>query len=183
MSEANSVINHTKNWINDVVVGLNFCPFASKEVRRGTIHFEVISEAELAIALESLSNAFLQLDENKSIETTLIIFPHGFASFDDYLELIAFAEDLLVEMEYEGVYQIASFHPDYLFAGSSEEDPANYTNRSPYPMLHVLREESLSAAIDSHPDTDSIPERNIELARKMGLKQMMVLREACFKTI
>ena len=76
MSEANSVINHTKNWINDVVVGLNFCPFASKEVRRGTIHFEVISEAELAIALESLSNAFLQLDENKSIETTLIIFPH-----------------------------------------------------------------------------------------------------------
>ena len=183
MSEANSVINHTKKWINDVVVGLNFCPFASKEVRLGTIHFEVIPEVELAIALESLSIAFLQLDENKSIETTLIIFPPGFASFDDYLELIAFAEDLLVEMEYEGVYQIASFHPDYLFAGSSEEDPANYTNRSPYPMLHVLREESLSAAIDSHPDTDSIPERNIELARKMGLKQMMVLREACFKTI
>ncbi|HRH67106.1 MAG TPA: DUF1415 domain-containing protein [Bacteroidia bacterium] len=180
MKATDQIIRQTKKWITDVVVGLNFCPFAAKELRRGTIHFEVILGADVEGSLESLGRAFVQLDEQEAIETTLLVFPDAYSAFDEYLDLVHVAEALLLEMGYEGIYQIASFHPDYLFEGSTEDDPANYTNRSPYPMLHLLREQSLSAAIDSYPGAENIPQRNIEQARKMGLMQMKVLRDACF---
>ena len=90
-----------------------------------------------------------------------------------YLDLVEMAEDLIEEEDYEGVYQVASFHPDYLFAGSDSEDPANYTNRSPYPMLHLLREESIEKALEHYSgDPDEIPERNIRFAREKGLAYM-----------
>ena len=180
MTDKEEVIRHTMNWVSQIVVGLNFCPFAAKEVRRGSIHYDTIETDDVEKSLELVAQAFAQLDKNEQIETTLLIFPESLQDFNDYLHFVELTESLLEEMNYEGVYQVASFHPNYLFQGSDQDDPANYTNRSPYPMLHLLRESSLSAAIDSFPDVDGIPERNIELARKKGLAQMKALWAACF---
>jgi hypothetical protein len=172
------IINQTKKWIADVVVGCNFCPFAQREVKRESIFFEVLAGSEEDV-LNELTAAFLKMDAQPTIETMFLLLPQDFTSFDDYLNLVAEADLLVEESGYEGVYQVASFHPDYLFEGSSSKDAANYTNRSPYPMLHILREESVSRAVDSYPDTESIPENNIEFARKKGLAYMQSLRAAC----
>lgn len=175
-----TIIAQTKNWIIDVVVGCNFCPFASRVMKDDNIHYEVIEKADMATSLESLAQSFTKLDVHQNIETLFLIFPDTFTFFDDYLHLVELSETLLEKQGYEGVYQVASFHPEYLFEGSSADDPANYTNRSVYPMLQLLREESVSHAIDSYPGTEKIPEINIKYARHKGLLYMQVLRQACF---
>ena len=177
MNEA--IINQTKKWITDVVVGCNFCPFAGREVKRGSIVYEVAHSADKQEVLEKLATMMQQLDEDDSVETSLLILPKGFEEFENYLSLLEFAEELIEEEDYEGVYQVASFHPGYMFAGSNEVDPSNYTNRSPYPMLHLLREESVTRAIDSHPDIDSVPEQNIAFTKEKGLQYMQQLLAAC----
>ena len=119
------------------------------------------------------------LDGDGERETSFLLFANDFASFTEYLQLVKNAEQLLVQLNYEGIYQLASFHPDYCFAGSDENDPANYTNRSPYPMLHILREESITKALENFPDPESIPENNVQYARQKGLRYMQLLRAGC----
>ncbi len=172
----------TKKWNRDVIVGCNFCPFAAPVLKAGRIAFEVIETADMKTALQALATAFAQLDKEEATETMLLIFPDSFESFDGYLTLIDLSETLLADAGYEGVYQIASFHPEYLFSGSGGDDPANFTNRSPYPMLHILREESVSRAVDAYPGTEKIPERNIKFAQQKGFAHMQLLWQACFKT-
>lgn len=169
------IIAQTKKWITDVVVGCNFCPFAAREVKRESISYEVLQEADMETTLQAVAIAFSFLNEHPETETSLLILPGSFENFEDYLQLVELAEALLVREEYEGIYQIASFHPAYLFAGSNENDPANYTNRSPYPMLHFLREESVSQAVDSHSDIDQVPEQNIAYTEEKGLSYMQQL--------
>lgn len=170
-----TVIDKTKKWVIDVVVGCNFCPFAGREVKRDSIHYEVLFEATSESVLEAVMKALEILDENENIETSLLILPGSFESFTDYLQLLELAETLLTEQDYEGIYQIASFHPEYLFAGSTNDDPSNYTNRSPYPMLHFLREDSVSKAVDSYPDIEEVPNRNIAFTQEKGLQYMIQL--------
>jgi hypothetical protein len=172
------IIVHTKKWILDVVVGLNFCPFALREVKRDSIRFEVVP-GNKAKVLSALRTALEQMDTQPGIETMFLLLPQEFNRFMDYLKLVDASELLLRKNGYEGRYQVASFHPDYLFAGSGPNDAANYTNRSPYPMLHILREESVSRAVDSYPDTMKIPERNAAFAREKGLAYMQRLWAAC----
>ncbi|RYY98265.1 MAG: DUF1415 domain-containing protein [Chitinophagaceae bacterium] len=174
------IIAHTKKWIVDVVVGLNFCPFAAREVKRESIRFEVVP-GDRAAVLSALAKAFDAMDADRAIETMFLLLPRGFGRFTDYLKLVDAAEALVKKSGHEGSYQVASFHPDYLFAGSRPTDAANYTNRSPYPMLHLLREESVSRAVDSYPDTMQIPEKNTALARQKGLTYMQRLRAACME--
>ncbi len=169
------IIAQTKKWIVDVVVGCNFCPFAAREVARDSIAYEVADANQPKVVLQKLSAAFLKMDTDVSMETLLLILPAGFGSFAAYLKLVASAEALLKKTGYEGVYQLASFHPGYLFAGSKPGDAANYTNRSPYPVLQILRESSVSRAVDSYPDTLKIPERNMAFARQKGLAVMKAL--------
>ncbi|RYY41493.1 MAG: DUF1415 domain-containing protein [Chitinophagaceae bacterium] len=171
-------IAQTKKWILDVVVGCNFCPFALREVKRDSIRFEVVDGSK-AVVIQSFRDMLAQLDADREIETAFIILPRNFARFTDYLKLVDAAETSLRRNGYEGVYQVASFHPDYLFAGSLSDDASNYTNRSPHPMLHILREESVSRAVDSHPDPLKIPERNMAFAREKGLEYMQRLWKAC----
>jgi uncharacterized protein len=121
------------------------------------------------------------MNAEAAIETMFLLLPQNFDRFADYLKLVQAAEVLLKKSGYEGIYQVASFHPAYLFAGSSMNDAANYTNRSPYPMLHILREESVSRAIDSYPDTHKIPGKNTAFAREKGLAYMQRLRAACME--
>jgi hypothetical protein len=124
-----------------------------------------------------LLNAFHKLDQEREIETLFIIMPDSFSSFGSYLQLLELSEKLLKDEGYEGIYQIASFHPLYLFEGAAPDDPANYTNRSPYPMLHLLREQSVARAIETYPGTEKIPQKNIEYARARGLAYMKMLQE------
>jgi uncharacterized protein len=163
-----AVIARTRHWLESVVVGLNFCPFAKRELRHDRVRFQLCHTDDPETALMQLIEECRHLDVSPDTETTLLIFPEGFADFDDYLDLAGLAEDLLADQGYEGVYQVASFHPDYCFAEADSEEAANYTNRSPYPMLHLLREASLDDAIDNYPDIDSIPEKNMQKARTLG---------------
>jgi hypothetical protein len=112
----------------------------------------------------------LNLNEQPEVETALIILPEGFSDFEEYLDLVYEAEELIIDEGFEGTYQVASFHPNYVFADSDDNDPANYTNRSPYPMLHILREDLLEVAVDNHPDPESIPDQNIAKAKSLGLE-------------
>ncbi len=173
-----AVIRQTKKWITDVVSGCNFCPFAARELKQQTIHYQVEMATSLTHCLESFLKECRRLDEG-GIETSLLILPQAFPVFDDYLELTRLAEKLLKQEGYEGVYQVASFHPLYVFAGAPADDAANYTNRSLYPMLHLLREESIEKALASFPAPEQIPARNIQFARSKGLAYMKMLRDAC----
>jgi hypothetical protein len=167
-STNDAVIARTRHWIETVVVGMNFCPFAKREMRRNTVRFIVSPAPDIESVLLQLIEECTHLDVDDGTQTTLLILPEGFADFDDYLDLTELAEDLMADRGFEGIYQVASFHPDYRFADADADDPANYTNRSPYPMLHLLREASLEHAIDNYPDPDSIPENNIGKARSLG---------------
>ena len=169
MSESKQpLIEQTQQWIETIVVGLNFCPFAKREIRKNAVRYVLTESSEIADVLTQLMDECAFLDNNPDTETTLIILPTGFDDFMDYLDLTELADNLLTEQDYEGVYQVASFHPDYCFADADSDDAANYTNRSPYPMLHLLREASLDTAIDNFPDIDSIPETNMQKARSLG---------------
>ena len=169
------IITQTKKWITDVVVGCNFCPFAAKELKRNTIHYKVLANATSITALEAVLALLRHLDDNDNIETSFLIMPGSFPLFDAYLDLVDLAEKLLAKENYEGIYQVASFHPQYIFAGSRDDDPSNYTNRSPYAMLHFLREDSVSKAVDSYPAINKVPERNIAFTREKGLRYMQQL--------
>src|SRR5688572_19993020 len=168
MDTSIQVIAQTKKWITDVVIGCNFCPFAAREVKQNKVHYQVEPATALNVCLESFLQECNRLDNEKTIETTLLIFPNAFQSFDDYLNLVEHAEKLILKNGYEGIYQVASFHPLYRFADSSADDAANYTNRSIYPMLHLLREESIEHALQRYADPEQIPERNIRFAREKG---------------
>lgn len=173
------IIAQTKKWLTDVVVGCNFCPFAAREVKRDSISYEVLPNADMESTLQAVASTFIYLDEHPDTETSLLILPGSFSSFDEYLQLVEMAESLLEQEDYEGIYQIASFHPAYLFAGSNNIDPSNYTNRSPYPMLHFLREDSVSQAVDSHPDIDQVPQQNIAFTQQKGLAYMQQQLDNC----
>jgi hypothetical protein len=162
------VINATKLWLDNIIIALNFCPFAKKEFVNNTIHYQVCHDIKMAPALENLILACEHLTQHNHIETSLLIFDKGFVNFDNYLDLVDMANQLIVDSGYEGVYQVASFHPHYCFEGEDPQDAANYTNRSPYPMLHLIREDSLEKVLALHPDPESIPHANIELARNKG---------------
>jgi hypothetical protein len=173
------IIEQTKKWITDVVIGCNFCPFAAKEVARNKIRYRVEKSPESKACLACFLKACIALDNEEDIETILLILPNGFAKFDDYLKLLKRAEKLLKKEGYEGIYQVASFHPVYQFAGSPANDPANYTNRSVYPMLHILREAGIESALNRYPNPGQIPKRNINFAREKGVAYMKTLLNAC----
>jgi len=179
MNQQSEILQHTRNWVAQVIVKLNFCPFAKPVMDNDGIRYHVVEADELEEALHGLIEQCQYLDEHNEIETTLVIYPAGFNDFNDFLDLVEIANQLLAEQGYEGIYQLAHFHPDYCFEGEEPNDPANYTNRSPYPMLHLIREASLEKALDSYPDPEGIPERNIKLAREMGLAAMRSALDEC----
>ncbi len=179
METPNEQISYTKNWLNDVVIELNLCPFAKYEVDRGAVRYQVEVKKDKKEMLSSVIDECRMLDSKPEIETTLIIYGEQFSSFDTYLDFADLANELLLAQGYEGIYQIATFHPEYCFEGEPKDDASNYTNRSPYPMLHLIREDSLEATLNKFPNAESIPYRNIELTREMGAEKMHALLKAC----
>lgn len=179
MIAAEEAIAHTQRWIKSVVIDCNFCPFAARVYTNQTIHYSVSGLQAVKDVLPLVQELFELLEEDPKTETAFLILPEGFTDFDDYLSLVKKADRLLVKAGYEGIYQVASFHPAYCFQDANEDDPANYTNRSPYPMLHFLREESIEKALKFFPHPETIPEKNVDFARSKGLPYMQMLLSAC----
>lgn len=170
--ETSPIEKATRQWLENVVIGLNLCPFARKELVNNRIRFvESPADSEEGLLLE-LQQELRFLHEHPETETTLLVHPGVLTDFDDYNDFLAAADGLLEHLELEGVYQIASFHPAYRFAGTGPDDAENYTNRSPFPMRHLLREASVERALDAYPDPGSIPERNIALMQEIGADEM-----------
>lgn len=178
--EDNKTAGPVRRWVETVVVDLNLCPFAKREMVKNRVRFAVTQAKTEEQLLTALQTEVELLSRESSVETTLLIHPDVLHGFDDYNQFLNYAEGLLVQMKMEGVYQIASFHPDYKFAGTEPADAENYTNRSPYPMLHLIREESLERAIAAYPDVDKIPLRNAELMNTLGEDRLRELLQACF---
>ena len=163
----------TRRWFERFVVGLGLCPFA-KQVSPHIAVSEASSEQGL---LSDLAQEIDALNRDDRRETTLLVHPNVLQDFLDYNDFLGVVDDLLESSNLSGVLQIASFHPHYQFADTEVEDAENYANRSPYPMLHLLREDSVSQAVNSHPDVAQIPIRNAEVLEKMGA---VVLR-SCYR--
>lgn len=157
-------IEQTRRWVEEVVVGLNLCPFARPILHAQTLRYVVCAEAswqaQRRFFLEELS--FLVRQEPSKVSTSLLIFPFGLELFPVYLDFVSIAESLVEEAGLLGEVQVASFHPEYQFGGVAPEDRSHFTNRSPFPILHLLREEDVSRAVDGPVDTEAIPERNID---------------------
>ncbi len=169
MSDA-QVIAETRVWLERAVIGLNLCPFAKSEHVHGRIRY-VVSPAQTADALLSHLRAELEgLNEAEPAqrETTLLMHPEVLNDFLDYNDFLLDADMLLEDMGFGGVFQIASFHPDYQFAGTSADDITNCSNRSPYPTLHLLREASIDRAVEAFPEAEQIYARNMETLQRLG---------------
>lgn len=179
MPTAQKIIAQTRQWIADVVVACHFCPFAARVLKEKKVHYEVNTHTAIESCISALLHELTRLDGDNSIETTFLIFPEAFSEFADFLGLLALAEKLLKQKRYVGIYQLASFHPLYQFAGSPENDAGNYTNRSLYPMLHLLREASISKALQQYKNPENIPLANIAFAQEKGSSSMQKLRESC----
>jgi hypothetical protein len=160
----------TREWIERFVVGLGLCPFAAGPLAASRVRFISSGARTPEALLEDLREALLFLAgaDPAQVETLLLIHPGALLDFDAFNQFLDAADGLVAELDLEGVLQIASFHPGYVFADAPTDDVANATNRSPHPMLHLLREESVARARAEHPDTEGIPARNVKLLRELG---------------
>jgi hypothetical protein len=170
--ENDAVVSATQAWLTRAVIGLNLCPFAKSVHVKQQIRYAVsMAEDEDTVAADLGRELQLLVDADAAvIDTTLVILPYALADFHAYNEFLATGDRLLKRMRLRGVVQIASFHPDYQFADAGPDDIENYSNRSPYPILHLLREESIERALDAYPDPAGIYERNQETLQRLGLE-------------
>jgi hypothetical protein len=165
-----SVTDATREWLEKAVIGLNLCPFAKAVHVKGQVRYVVSDASDTEALLGDLVREleFLHRAEPDEVETTLLVHPLVLTDFMDYNSFLDLADAAVLEMGLEGELQVASFHPDYQFAGTDRDDAENLSNRSPFPTLHLLREASIEAALETFPDADSIYERNIETLQKLG---------------
>lgn len=178
---ADTVIAQTRCWVRDVVIAHALCPFARRPFEAGQIRYAVSVATRPEALLGGLADELHHLHtiSPAQTETTLLIHPGVLHDFLDYNDFLDAADALLAEQGYAGAIQIASFHPHYQFAGTRPEDAENYTNRSPYPMLHLIREDSLATALANYPESETIPERNIATLDALGAAHMQNLLDSC----
>ncbi len=165
------VTQQTQAWVERAVIGLNLCPFAKAPQVQGRVRYVESGATTTDQLLEDLQQELqtLIVADPATCETSLLIHPQVLNDFADYNEFLDEADALLEDLQLDGVIQIASFHPQYQFAGTKADDVENYTNRSPYPTLHLLREDSITRAVQANPDTHLITERNLETLERVGV--------------
>ena len=178
MKSSEAVLEITKRWLETFVIGLNLCPFARHPYRADKIRYVVVRGENKEQIVECLLVEIKEMLEVSpaDIETTLLILPDALSEFDNYLTFLDMLEEIVVEIEVDGTIQVASFHPQYQFQDTEPDDVENYTNRSPFPMFHLLREASIERAIEAFPEVGDIPEKNIETMNNLGIyrvKQML----------
>jgi hypothetical protein len=169
-AQHDDILAATRHWLERAVIGLNLCPFAMSVYVKDQVRYAVSEATTLEDALADLESELCALEaaDPQQIDTTLVIYPHAFADFVDFNDALSFADRLVQQLRLDGVLQIASFHPQYRFEGSEPDDIENYTNRAPYPILHLLREDSIARAVDAFPDASAIYEKNQETLRRLG---------------
>lgn len=174
------VLTATRGWVERFVIGLNLCPFAGSVAAQGRVRYVMSASRDIDVLYQDLlaEMMFVLESDPQQVETSVLVHPYVLEDFERYLDFLEIVDEAIAAADLEGILQVASFHPDYVFDGVDEDDVSHYTNRSPYPMLHILREDSLSAAIDSHPDPEGIPERNVAKLREMGLERVLALKNA-----
>ncbi len=166
MSEA---IEITRHWLEKVVIGLNLCPFAERPYLDQRIGYvDCVGNSVDGIYQEFVALVERLLQPPQPLDTALLIVTEGLNDFDDYLDTLTLLEEAIDKAGLAGVIQVASFHPDYRFGGVTPDDPANFSNRSPYPMFHLIREDLLEEVLSRYPDPEKIPERNVARLRKLG---------------
>ena len=165
-----TVTEHTRQWLEKAVIGLNLCPFAKAPHVKNLVRISVSQARHLDGFLEDLDRELQLLGDTPAdeLETTLLVHPTLFPDFDTFNQMLDIADAAVVDNGLEGIVQIAPFHPDFQFEGTDSDDIGNYTNRSPYPTLHLIREDSIAKAAQAFPDASAIFERNISLLEKMG---------------
>lgn len=172
MTDHDDPIAAIRRWLERAVIGLNLCPFAKAVLAKGQVRFVLSAATTPEALLEQLGEELLRLRDTPAdqVDTTLLVHPRVLGDFLDYNDFLGLADALVAELDLEGVLQVASFHPDYRFAGTDPDDIGNCTNRSPHPTLHLLREDSVARAVAAFPDPDAIVERNIGTLRGLGLE-------------
>lgn len=165
-----TVTDHTRQWLEKAVIGLNLCPFAKAPHVKNLVRISISQARHLDGFLEDLDRELQLLGDTPAdeLETTLLVHPTLFPNFDTFNQMLDIADAAVVDNGLEGIVQIAPFHPDFQFEGTDSDDIGNYTNRSPYPTLHLIREDSIAKAAQAFPDASAIFERNIALLEKMG---------------
>lgn len=174
-------IAETRAWVARAVIGLNLCPFAKAAQVKDQIRYVFSDTTDPHALLSTLRDELTLLSQADpaQIETTLLVHPGVLTDFLDFNDFLGVADDALQDLGLEGVLQIASFHPDFQFAGTRREDMGNATNRSPYPCLHLLREESIERAVASFPEPEAIFEANIRTLEALGPQGWADLQDAC----
>lgn len=169
--ENTQIIKETQDWLEKAVIGLNLCPFAKAVHVKQQIRYVVSPAKTEAALLDNLLEEldFLMATNPDEVDTTLLIHPWVLTDFLDYNDFLDVADGATAEPEFNDALQIASFHPQYQFADTAVDDIANFTNRSPYPMLHLLREDSIDRAVAAFPEADAIYEKNMQTLRELGL--------------
>ena len=164
------VLDDTRRWLERAVIGLNLCPFAKAVHAKGQVHFAVCMAPDVPALIDALDEEITALlaHEPRQRDTTLLVVPRGFDEFLLFNELVRQGERLLQRRKLGGVLQLASFHPAFVFAGAAEDDLSNFSNRSPWPTLHLLREESVDRAVAAFPQAEAIYEANIRTLERLG---------------
>jgi len=162
MSDSTCIISSVKNWLGKTVIGLELCPFAKSVFDANKIRYSISDTESTESLMLKLHEEFKLLDETPEIETTLVIMSRQLNDFESFNQTLDFIDDMLNQYGWSGVFQVASFHPQYQFADTHIDDRENWTNRSPYPIFHILRESSLELAIESFPLIDDLPQQNIK---------------------
>lgn len=169
-ADDDQIIAATENWLEKAVIGLNLCPFAKAVHVKQQVRYVVSSATTPEALLEQLMEELQRLSDTdpEEVDTTLLIHPFVLTDFLDYNEFLDVADAAVEDMQLDGEIQVASFHPQYQFADTDINDIANYTNRAPYPILHLLREESIDRAVEAFPEAEQIFEKNMETMEKLG---------------
>ncbi|MDG2047825.1 MAG: DUF1415 domain-containing protein [Halioglobus sp.] len=177
-----STERHVRLWLRNFVVALNLCPFAGPLLAASNLRIAVCEQDSTNdlrwMFLQELD--LLQRSPEQDVATTLVVFPKALWDFEDYLQFVDEAQDLLVESGLESIVQLASFHPQYLFAGEGPETASHFSNRAPYPLIHLLRENMVSRALDGFADPEQIPNRNIETLSAIGVEELERRWQALF---
>jgi uncharacterized protein len=165
-----AILEAMRHWLVRAVIGLNLCPFAKSVHVKGQVRYVISRATSLEAALTDLEHELQAFEaaDPEQVDTTLLILPQAFEDFAEFADALYLADHLVRQLRLEGILQIASFHPQYQFEGSEPDDIENYTNRAPYPVLHLLREDSIERAVDAVPDAADIYERNQATLRRLG---------------
>ena len=168
-TDSETVLNRTRNWIENVVVGLNLCPFAERPMKRGQLTIDVVRGVDEEDVVASVLYQMIKLSSPDEVGTSIIVSPDLYADdFSSYMEIVHYMEDIIPEHDLDGIIQLAPFHPLFEFAGEDSSDISTYTNKSPYPMFHILREEEVSAAVKQlNDDSSQVWKRNIDILESL----------------